>query len=747
MANRAKSSPACRAAAFLAVTSVLAFLFFVPTGDAAKRPAWAALHALLGIAGIKSGDHPHFVVANALFLFVLVAVFALIPLAASLIAGRRILAWTRLELEDCRENCVFACAVGFGGLALFTLLVGVSIGLRQGLFAAATVAILVLGRRDLVTVCSDVAAWRREVKVGGELFWILLTGLPALVIIVFGFFACYMPPLDYDVLEYHLGAPAYWFREGRISFIRYNVYSNFPFNTEMLYLYCMSLMGDRMLGALAGKLVNLQLGLLCTAAIGLAGRRIFGPRAGWIASLTFLICPWFALSAIRAYDTLALSLYTFLSVYCIYCYFQVSEKEDGRRKWLLRGAVTIGLAMGTKYPSFLFLWVPAVLAVLAEGLARESDRQKLLRRVSAIALIPLLLAGPWLVKNTVNTGNPFYPLLGGLIGGEEWDDAREAKFGQAHRAPLLGPVGLLHELGNRTLGRQSTCLLLLVFLPPLVWSPKRREPLFFLGYSLLFFLLWAYLTHRIDRFLVPALPGLCLLAGAGFSACSGRALRIAANCVLGCLLVFHAFEAAALPHADLGWLDRDLFALDSERLARKHSGASIDIMRFMNEHLEPEDKVLFVGDAQTFYCSRNYFMAATVFDRQWLDEAAGAQGPAAGPPHFERTRVEGTLAWLRERGVTHIYLNWPEAYRLQSTYAYEFEGARRPGYLNCLPMTSVDPSLIENERGRDFLHRSTQEGALFSPSTLRRHLVLVKGFGEAAPRIPLIGLYRIADAQ
>ena len=744
MANRAKSNTASRAAAFLAATSALAFLFFVPAGDVVRRPAWAAIHALLGIAGIKSGNHPHFVVASALFPFIFVAVFALIPLAASLVAGRRVLAWARLEFEDCGESCVFACAVGFGVIALFTLLAGVSIGLSPGLFVAATVAVFVLGRRDLVAVCSDVAAWIRGVKVGGEVFWIRLTGLPALVIIIFGFFACYMPPLDYDVLEYHLGAPAYWFRDGRISFIRYNVYSNFPFNTEMLYLYCMSLVGDRMLGALVAKLVNLQLGLLCAAAIGLAGRRIFGPRAGWVASLTFLACPWFTRSAIRAYDTLALSLYTFLSVYCIYCYLQGSGKGDDRRRWLLRGAVVVGLAMGTKYPSFLFVWVPGMIAVLAEGLVKKSDRQELLRRVSTIALIPLLLAGPWLVRNTVNTGNPFYPLLGGVIDSDEWDAARQAKFSQAHRAPFLFPDELVQEFGYRTLGRQSTCLLVLVFLPPLVWSPRRRESLFFLGYSLLFFLLWAYLTHRIDRFLVPALPGLCLLAGAGFSACSGRALRIAANCVLGCLLLFHAFEAT-LSHASLGWLDVELFAHDLEGFAQKRAGASVELIRFMNEHLGPDDKVLFVGDAQTFYCSRNYFMAATVFDRQWLDEAAGVPVPSLSYPRS--FRVKAVLAWLQERGVTHLYVNWPEIYRLQSTYAYEDFFIREPGYLRCLPVTSVDPSLAEDERRRDFLRRSTQEGALFSPTALRRHLLLVKGFGEAAPGLPLIGLYRIAGAQ
>ena len=63
----------------------------------------------------------------------------------------------------------------------------------------------------------------------------------------------------YDVLEYHLGGPKEFFDAGRISFLRHNVYSNFPFNAEMLYLVSMILSGGAYEGIFVAKLVNVWL--------------------------------------------------------------------------------------------------------------------------------------------------------------------------------------------------------------------------------------------------------------------------------------------------------------------------------------------------------------------------------------------------------------------------------------------------------------------------------------------------------
>ena len=41
-----------------------------------------------------------------------------------------------------------------------------------------------------------------------------------------------LPPVDFDVREYHLQAPKEFFQPGRISFLPHNVYANMPLGAE-----------------------------------------------------------------------------------------------------------------------------------------------------------------------------------------------------------------------------------------------------------------------------------------------------------------------------------------------------------------------------------------------------------------------------------------------------------------------------------------------------------------------------------
>ena len=567
-----------------------------------------------------------------------------------------------------------------------------------------------------------------------------------MVILIFAGFACLVPPLDYDVIEYHLGAPAYWFREGRISFIRYNVYSNFPFNTEMLYLFSIVLAGGTEIGALVAKCVNLQFGLLAAVAIGLSARRFFGGTAGWVAALTFIVCPWFTRSAVRAYDTLALSLFTFLAVDAFCCYLR-SEPNKATR-WLLRAGLAAGLAMGTKYPSFLFIWVPLAAGALVRELRITNKGRETKRHLFYAVAVPLLLASPWLIKNLVYTGNPVYPLLGSIIESSEWDAERDAKFVKAHRAHTLGPMALFREAGRQVFIAEGSTPLLLLFLIPLIWRKKEnRVVVCFLVYTVFYFICWAYFTHRIGRFLVPAIPGMCVLAGAGFSICKLPAQRFAACVLLGGLFLFHTFEALVL-HSSINGIGVAL-GLESTQdylLERtRETNFSAKAIYDMNKNIGDSDRVLFIGESETFYCKKNNVLSSTVFDRQRLDEALQIEPGTSALGDFSEERIRKAVKRLTGLGITHIYINWPETYRLQSSYAYEYEGKPMPGYLKCLPLPPSHDDLPPPARFQRFVQYQYGAG-LLRPTALGRHLKLVKVFGPEMPsRPPLFALYRLQN--
>jgi hypothetical protein len=712
-------------------------------------------------------------VAGGLLRYALISLCALLPTLVALVVGRVILQKIGPKLMG-MERLVMAASIGFGVVALFTLLTGWLIGLSQYLFLLVTITVCVLGYRVLIECWADLtAAFRREHQ--SRIYMLAI-----LFILLLAYFSCFVPPMDYDVLEYHLGAPAYWLREGRIGFIEHIVYSNFPFNTEMLYLFPMVLAGDAPIGAFAAKLINFQLGILCILAIGIAARRFSGDTAGWVAALAFAFNPWFMRSVVRAYDTLALSLYTLLSVYCLIQY--LSEDEGESRRWCLLGSVFVGLAMGTKYPSFLFVWVPAVVLVGMVSVQRKREEnwqknggqkdeegedrrqkdeegedkrhkhegQKEEGRISGtwlgrampellmIGFIPLAIAAPWLIKNLVYTQNPVFPLLGGLFGGPEWDVTRNARFVAAHQAHPVGPVGFIGEAWKQYVAGIGSSPLLFLFLPLVLKSARenRKACLTLAGYAALYLVMWVYFTHRIDRFLVPSFPALCVLCGIGFSMSVGW-MRYGCRVILVFLCCLHGFHALIVS-AEIGSWSMNVLDGDAPAVLKEKQGQAFEALMYMNEHIKPDEKVLFVGEAQTFYCSRNYFRVATVFDAQWMDLAFEGTGNEAS-----KEDISKGIQKLKDAGITHIYVHWFESYRLQSSYAYRRDGELQKGYLNCLPSTTTH-QVPERARFSHFHASAYGPEGLFHASLLGRNLELVEDFGEKVEgRPPLFPLYRI----
>ena len=75
---------------------------------------------------------------------------------------------------------------------------------------------------------------------------VLLVAVPASVCLLWG---AMTPQTDFDVREYHLQGPKEWFQQGRISCLKHNVYTSFPFFSEMFCLAGMTLAGDWRSGA------------------------------------------------------------------------------------------------------------------------------------------------------------------------------------------------------------------------------------------------------------------------------------------------------------------------------------------------------------------------------------------------------------------------------------------------------------------------------------------------------------------
>jgi len=586
----------------------------------------------------------------------LYVVLAAAVLAAAASAGLFIMARLRLGGERPLERAVVAAALGLGVLSLVTLALG-ALGILGTWTAVAVLACLAaLGARHSAALVRQVAQHRDNPFSPMEKCLAAFAGAAALLVLMYAF----NPPMNFDALEYHLGAPARYFNSGAIGYIEYNVYSNFPANSEMLYLFSMALTGSKTAGAMAGKVLNALVAFVAAGGAYCLGRWLRSRGAGIFAAAALLTMGGFFQVATGVYVEGLQALYTVVAVLAAGRFL-----SRGPRGWVVISGLAAGLAFGVKYPAAVFVAAPLAAAVfLAPGAAGE--RFKAFAIFCLAALAPAL---PWLAKNLILTGNPVYPLLYSIFGGRDWSALQDARWAMAHTPKgALGWQQWARHIFGMFFGEAHGRISLMAFaFAPLALAGRGRTKrvLFALGFAALYVLLWFAFTHRIERFLVPALAVTAAVSGAGlFSVPPGRlrkALMGAALFLAGLSLFYTAGFYGAKPDPSV-----PLFGRYDEFMAENH--AAYSAWKRAGDVLEPGALVYLHGEAETFYIDFD-FRGTTVFDRKPLEETAR-----------EADAPEDAAAALAQRGFTHIFVNWATFRRQQETYRFTFEGKEYPGY-------------------------------------------------------------------
>jgi len=655
-----------------------------------RRAGWGAL-AVLAAAALAGAFTP------GLGSRVLVAALVLLTLAAAVGLGALVLRLLGVRTRSAAEELGWSGALGLGTLSLGFVLIGL-VGLFKPLaLAAAALAALIVGWRELWRLVPRLAeAARRAQRCAGVLGNALVLFLIALLAWRAAY--CFAPPLlgeaDYDALEYHLAAPLEWLAAGRVSFLAHNVYANMPAGAEMLYALGLGCLPDFFSGYCFAKLLGLGASVLSAFAVYAAARRMGGRRAALAGAAIFFSGLWLADLASAPFVEHFLILYVTVA-WSAFAAFAAHRPPPTAYRLLAVAGLAAGFAAATKYTAAVLVAAPLGAAVLVAGLLRAFPRPeprtpdpepkpRVVGTLAAAALVgalALAVASPWYVRNWLADGNPFYPLAASVFPSRHWDADKQARWARAH-APQEHPAaaawnalaGRLESDGRAPDPRSSalawrnlfTGPLLAVFAPlvPLaLWRRRRRAAAFALWLAALaavYVAGWAGLTHQIDRFLWPAFGGLAALAATGSAALIGRAGR---GFVPGVVLAGALFVAPA----EVLWTQ----AVHKLPGARVLAGRA-DPHRFLNSleageglawrsiaavnSLPPGSKVLLVGEARPALF-RVPTVSATVFDTHPLERALA-----------ESTTPRELARRLRALGVTHVYCNWSELGRLRTTY-------------------------------------------------------------------------------
>lgn len=500
------------------------------------------------------------------------------------------------------ERIALDYGLGAGLLGVITLLLGRLGWLDPRLFRAGFGLLAVAG-------LATSRLWRAgRFKLSSSSYLLGIVIAPFVVVMILG---SMLPSIDFDVLEYHLEGPKEYYRNGRIAFLPHNVYTSMPFGVEMLHLASMEVMGDWWWGGLAGQLLVALFAPAATVVIATTVLRVGSARAAWFAALVYISTPWIYRLAAIAYVEGPLCFYHAAFVWAAVGF---ADRSISRCSiWCLIGLLA-GCAMGCKYPALISAVIPlGALSLL------DCKRSRSIAPLLCYVVGWGVVMGPWLAKNVIDTGNPVYPLANSTFHSRYWDQAREIKWSRVHgRRPVTGA-----ELVNSVVdvaGRSDWQSSLYVALAPLAFRRRGSRLITWAlwGFVIYLFATWWLLTHRVDRFWLPLLPPLAVLAGLGADWARNRGWSILLGTIVTIALIGNlSYISTAL--AGLNDWTGDLMLMRRESPARwNESLASLDT------ELPPGAHPLIVGQAAVFDLVHRVTYN-TVFDPELIEILASGK--------------------------------------------------------------------------------------------------------------------------
>lgn len=638
-----------------------------------------------------------------------VAALAFCSLAIALTVGILVLMLSRVIDKTTRlEQYVFRVGAGFQVVSLsvlFSGLVGhgysvgaimlvILIAIAFGLFG---IFRLINGRSEKRETVIDIhppvpAIFSKETAARSTITLAAEYALTCLLVVlsVLILLGAMLPPWDFDVREYHLQVPKEWAQQGKVAFLPHNIYGNMPLGAEMNALTAFQFALPLGVFSLATKLVIASFGPLTALLLYAAGRRYCSRIAGLVAAAIYLSSPWVIHICVNGLNDAALGFYFLAALFAAFL------GDKGRPCSGLSGFFA-GAAAAVKYTGVVFVVFPLFLLMLwhqfawkwrcdAEPVEDSIGSPRVWRAYPMVFLLMAALSSClWYGKNLAFTGNPVYPLMGDTLGGttrtpekiERWNEAHKPpeytikelaksaasvgwkdQFQSPLMVPLtgLGIAALAIAAGNRNrkTAPHST-------LRSALFTPHSVHVLTVTAILLLFFLAaWWLFTHRLERFLVPAIPLAALLAGAGVEYVRNKPLKYVAAGLMVIGLTYNLLMAASPLVGDNRWFV-SLERLQTDEPKRDQDQSRVTpAIRWLNEHAKPDDAVLCVGEAAVFDLEMPVFYN-TCFDDcllvNWTENKTAAE------------RKEE----LRSRKIAYVYFDESEIrrYRSDDNYGYD----------------------------------------------------------------------------
>jgi uncharacterized integral membrane protein len=584
------------------------------------------------------------------------------------------------------------CGLGVAGLLALDGLLG-RVGLLTAAGGAVGWGILVLG-----LVLAVMNRPQEHISIGGSGLWRWMVPLALAGPVVVLLLAAVSAPGwlwasefgGYDVLSYHLQLPKEWLAAGRIEGLEHNVYSFLPSYMEGAFLHLAVLHGDVLSAAVGCQLLHAMMTVLAALATGAAvkaGLKLSddeptGRVAGLIGGALVLVTPWSIVVGSLAYSEMTVALLLAVGLVVLF--------DDGNQSRPVKSAIALGIilggACGAKLTAVGFVAGPLLVVLGMRGLisVRESGAGgAFVRAIVAPMLAGVVMLGvlsPYLIANTIQTGDPVFPMATDEFGTGHWTQAQVDRFEHAHQRDWTSSENALKVAVDQLIPPFSSASsktdspwcwhfsiipILAVFGGYIALAGRRtwRLSLIASAVFVMQFVFWMEFTHIKARFMTPAIIPMALMIMAGGVAIAddsrdrwSHALARASGLMLllgMCIAPVWIYSREKGGKSAMGIGAMDVMTGDVHAALRVQGLLDAETLRtappgfWVNHVLDDEARVLLVGESTPLYYDGDRITYCTVWDR--------------GPMHeLIRTMPDEPERWgaeLRARGYTHVLIN------------------------------------------------------------------------------------------
>ncbi len=419
----------------------------------------------------------------------------------------------------------------------------------------------------------------------------------------------FSPDVKIDPLNYHLAIPSWWLYNHGITDMPQHIYHNLFMLYGCVYAAAMSLGDD-----LIAKAVNTFVSSTGSIFISVYLCRKYFDKKALLLTLGILCTSYHIseLSFITGSDSFSL-LFSLSMLSAVLLYI-----ETKKRNLLILAAILAGFAMAAKATTLLIVITAMGILIYADW----KNKKQLCRNLIIFILIASLPVIPWLIKNSVLRGNPFFPFLTSIFGSDKYYDPNMILFFQKASNFYLGDnLAIVKNLWNLFISKEnalnihaSPVLLAFALFIPLIFKVKDKISSIILifcisslfiqlkFFSIIRFYLPQYIIAVIafSYYLIPVLKKNTLL--------KPFLLSLLLLCLIPTITTFNYFKIAVIP---FGTYSRDQY------MRQTIMGGYYSAMTWASEHLPKDAKVL-DNDALGFgyYLKRNYFVTS-MYDKDW----------------------------------------------------------------------------------------------------------------------------------